>query len=109
MGKQPRIHSALLHHFGLGERPADFVGEEDDGAPRKTGDEQSSWSGAATRVVMGLFGFLLAAMILRQQLEMGIHRQLWADQSSGFLDLGGWRTGWKLPWRSPSGAVPSPS
>lgn len=32
-----------------------------------------------TRVILRLFGFLLVVMILRQQLEMGIHRQLWAD------------------------------
>ena len=47
-----------------------------------------------TRAVMGLFGFLLIAMILRQQLEMGIHRQLWADPAQRvFCELEG-RADW---------------
>ncbi|MGI6557748.1 MAG: hypothetical protein ACOX20_01905 [Limnochordia bacterium] len=57
--------------------------------PREMKTVQLEWR-RFTRVVMGLFGFLLAAMILRQQLEMGIHRQLWADPVQRlFLDLGG--------------------
>ena len=41
-----------------------------------------------TRVILRLFGFLLVVMILRQQLEMGIHRQL-GPSVQRFFCLGG--------------------